>query len=90
MHEGVRLFSSLVFAQIRERYIEATTSEVTFVLVVKAFQHQETQLSPSQEHAARTEVAYNLLDSLNHLTAFFQLCKALLTRIHSPSTTKQC
>jgi len=59
------------------------------VLVVKAFQHQETQLSPSQVHATRTEVAYNLLDGMNHLAAFFQLHKAWLTCIHSPSTTKQ-
>ena len=52
----------------------------------------------SQEHAARTEVAYNLLDGMNRLAmgttilsmvllaAFFQLCRARLTRLHSPST----
>jgi len=43
---------------------------------VKAFQHQETQLSLSQEHATKTEVAYNLLDGMNLFAAFFQLCKA--------------
>jgi len=53
------------------------------VLVVKAFQHQEMQLSPSQEYAARTEVAYNLLDGINRLASFFQLRKALLIHVHS-------
>jgi len=60
--------------------------------VVKAFQCQETQLSPSQEQATRTEFhggRYNLLDSRNCLTAFFQLHKARLTHVHSPSSSKQ-
>ena len=45
----------------------------------------------SQEHAA--EVTYNLLDSMIRLAlgtilsmVFFQLCRAQLTRLHSPST----
>ena len=66
----------------------ATTSESDLlhstVLVVKAFQHYEMQLSPSQEHAARTEVAYNLLDGMNCLASFFQLRKMRLTHAHSP------
>ena len=37
----------------------------------------------SQEYAARTEVAYNLLDDMSGLAAFFQLRKAWLTRLHS-------
>ena len=32
----------------------------------------------SQEHAARTEVAYNLSDDMNGLAALFQLRKAWL------------
>ena len=40
----------------------------------------------SQEHAARSEVAYNLLNGMNWLAVFIQLCKARLTCIHSPST----
>jgi len=36
------------------------------MLVVKAFQRQETVFT-SQEHAARTEVACNLLDGMNRL-----------------------
>ena len=38
-------------------------------LVVKTFQRQETQFSPqiSQDYAARTEVAHNLLDGMNRL-----------------------
>jgi len=41
------------------------------VLVVKAFERQKTWFSPPQEHATKTEVAYNLLDGMNHLAAFF-------------------
>jgi len=39
------------------------------------------------EHAARPDVPYNLLDCMNHLATFFQLFKAWLARVHSPSTT---
>ena len=42
----------------------ATTSEVQ---VTKAFQHQEMHLSTHKEPAARTEVAYDLLDGMNRL-----------------------
>jgi len=38
------------------------------------------------EHAAGTDVAYNLLDCMNRLAAFFQLCKARLACVYSPST----
>ena len=72
--------------------VELVVVQGTAVHVVKAFQCQETQLSPSQEQVARqssTEVVYNLLDSMNCLTAFFQLHKARLTHVHSPSSTKQ-
>ena len=48
---------------------------MTTVLVVKAFQRQEMQLSPSQEHATRTEVACNLLDGMNRLAAFSSFAK---------------
>jgi len=40
------------------------------VLVIKPFQSQEMQLSSSQEHAARTDVAYNLLDCMNLIAAY--------------------
>ena len=58
----------------------ATTSE--------RFSMSGNAVVTSQEHAARTEVAYNLLDDMNGLAAFSQLCKGLLTHIHSPSTTR--
>ena len=60
------------------------------MLVVKAFQCQETQFFTLQEHVARTEVTYNLLDGMNRLAmghgyyiirglaAFFQLHRAWL------------
>ena len=47
-------FPVSAFDLIRECYVVATTSEATSVFT-------------SQQHAARTEVAYNLLDSMNHI-----------------------
>ena len=38
--------------------------------------------------AVRTDVTYNLLDCMNHLAGFFQLRKAWLAHVHSPSTVK--
>ena len=72
--------------------VELVVIQRTAVDVVKAFQCQEKQLSPSQEQAAKIEFhggCHNLLDSMNCLTPFFQLHKAQLTHIHSPSSTKQ-
>ena len=70
----------------------ATCVEVwgTAVQAVKAFQRQEMQLSLSQEQVARTEFHGVRLQSVGwheSLAAYFQLCKAWLTRIQSPSTT---
>jgi len=58
------------------------------LLVVKAFQRQETQLSPHRNMQQEQRLlSYNLLDGMNRLSVFFQLRKARLTRVHSPSTT---
>jgi len=58
-------FPVLTFHLIRERYVVATTSE--------GFSTSGNAVVTSQEHAARTEVAYNLLDDMNGLAAFSQL-----------------
>jgi len=81
LHESTTLFSSFNFflLLIRERYVVATTSE--------GFSTSGNAVVTSQERAARTKVAYNLLDDMNGLAAFSQLCKGQLTRVHSPSTT---
>jgi len=57
----------------------ATTSE--------GFSTSGNAVVTSQEHAARTKVTYNLLEDMNGLAAFSQLCKGQLTCIHLPSTT---
>jgi len=55
-------FPVLAFDLIRECYVEATTSE--------CFSTSGNAVVTSQEHAARTEVAYNLLDDMNGFAAF--------------------
>jgi len=63
----------------KERYVVATTSE--------GFSTSGNAVVTSQEHAARTEVTYNLLEDMNGLAAISQLCKGQLTCVHLPSTT---
>jgi len=72
-------FPVLTFDLVKECYVVATTSE--------RFSMSGNAVVTSQEHAARTEVAYNLLDDMNGLAAFSQLCKGQLTRVHTLSTT---
>ena len=94
MHEGASLFSSFSFSLDKGTLHCGDNFWSDFlcsiVLVVKAFQCQGMQLSLH----TRTEVAYNLLDSMKHLAMDTILSKVLQPfssftehSLHSPSTT---
>ena len=89
-YEGARLLSSFSFDLISECYVCCGDNLKWFALDCASCEGVSTSgnaVVTSQEYATRIEVAYNLLVGMNHLAAFYQLYKARLTRVHSPSTT---
>ena len=90
-------FPLSAFDLIRERYVVATTSEATSWLdcvSCEGFSTSRNAVFISQQHAARTEVTYNLLDGMNRLAMGTFLSMVLQPfssfaehGLHSPSTT---
>ena len=90
MCEGARLFSSFSL------WVDKGTPRCgnnfwsdflcSIALVVKVFNIRKCSCYLTGTCSKKWEVTYSLLDGMNRLAAFIQLCKAWLTCIHSPST----
>jgi len=72
------VFLFLAFGLMRECYVVATTLKQLLTLncaSCEGFSTSGNAFVTSQEHATRTEIAYNLLDGINHLQPFSSFAK---------------